>query len=335
MLQYDRLFHRNRGRGKRIVWNRMPPPEGDRSFSDRYVYDDEIELAVNVALATGRPLLVRGEPGSGKSSLARSVASKCNWNYCDEVITSRSNARDLQWRFDAIRRLNDAQAGQLAKKSDEDLEREEKAARTICPYIDPGALWWAFDRETAQRRGATSRFAELVSSPAYPGIDREAEQTVVLVDEIDKADPDLPNDLLVTLGSLTFRVDDLDLEIQHSGPRPPFVVITTNRERSLPQAFLRRCVVLDLPPATGSRLREIAHAHFPELEEGLFDGVNAKYEQLRSVAENQGVRPPGIAEFLDALRSCIQLGVEDARHGAWAEVLHATLWKHEKAVLKP
>ena len=117
---------------------------GDEAPAGGYVYDRDgrIALAVNVALATGRPLLVRGKPGSGKSSLAADVASRLGWRYYQETITSRTRARDLLWSFDAIRRLNDANIDEL---------------KDPLAYVTPGVLWWAFSAGTAATRGMSSR----------------------------------------------------------------------------------------------------------------------------------------------------------------------------------
>ncbi len=113
---------------------------GDRATESVYVYTDEIILAVNVALATDRPLLVRGVSGSGKSSLARDVAEKLGWRYRSAVVTSRTQARDLLWTFDAVRRLSEASSG---------LPLREPRA-----FVRPGVLWWAFDAGGARRQEA-------------------------------------------------------------------------------------------------------------------------------------------------------------------------------------
>lgn len=158
--------------------------------------DDEVVLAVNVALKTGRPLLLFGPPGSGKSTLAPNVARILGWEYYAHVVTARTEPEDLLWRFDALKRLNDAQAKQLV----DDMGH----------YYTKGPLWRAF---------------------AAPG----GKRSVVLIDEIDKADPDLPNSLLGPLGSLSFPVPwDDEQSVSVPPERAPFVVITTNDERELP-----------------------------------------------------------------------------------------------------
>src|SRR5262249_30183516 len=120
-----------------------PPPDldergyrlGDQIDEAPYVYDEPIILAVHVALATGRPLLIAGEPGTGKSSLARDVARRLNWRFYSKTISSRTQARDLLWSFDTIRRLSDAQV--------------RKGVKHPSAYVEPGVLWWAFDRDSA------------------------------------------------------------------------------------------------------------------------------------------------------------------------------------------
>src|SRR5688572_26659454 len=116
----------------------------DRRDGRIYHYDDRLHLAVELALATGRPLLLRGEPGSGKSSLAAYVARNLQYRYYEHTVTSQTNATDLLWRFDLVRRLADAQAraGLVASRPLNDYA-----------YIEPGALWWVFNRETATQRG--------------------------------------------------------------------------------------------------------------------------------------------------------------------------------------
>src|SRR5215469_2387146 len=196
-------------------------PGHDLRDGSVYVYEELITLAVRVALAIGRPLLLLGPPGSGKSSLAAFVARTMNWNYFEQVVSSRSKAQDLLWTVDVVRRLRDAQAKQLHKQME--------------PYIEPRVLWWAFNPAEARLRGAQT-LPKGVAPAVPPGVLRgEDHPSVVLMDEIDKADPDVPNDLLVSLGSQRFRVEDLGREV--SVANRILVFITSNNERSLPAAF--------------------------------------------------------------------------------------------------
>lgn len=259
---------------------------GDRAAAPRYVYDADIELAVNVALAAGRPLLVRGRPGTGKSSLARSVAHVLGWRYYATTVSSRTAARDLAWTFDTVARLADAQAGP-------DHLREHEA------YVTPGVLWWAFDPVSALAVARRRNQAAADPSPVAGG-----DRAVVLVDEIDKADPDVPNDLLLPLGSFRFERDEgPPVEAAH----PPLVVVTTNEERDLPRAFLRRCVVLELRAPGRGRLESIVRSHFPAVDGGLLSRLLDEYERIENVRTEARLQPPSVAELLDAVAACVNL----------------------------
>ncbi|HEU0054654.1 MAG TPA: MoxR family ATPase, partial [Longimicrobium sp.] len=191
---------------------------GDRRDGAIYHYTPEIVLAVRVALATGRPLLVRGPSGSGKSSLAQNIARVLGWDFVDQVITSRTQAQDLLWTVDHIRRLRDAHTNQLGPFE---------------AYVHPGPLWRAFDPTGARRQADRSAATEPPPSDAAA-----PRRVVVLLDEIDKADPDVPNNLLVALGSLEFLVSDLGLTVRGRREMVPLIVLTTNDERDIPDAFL-------------------------------------------------------------------------------------------------
>ncbi|MFY0568932.1 AAA family ATPase [Archangium lansingense] len=266
---------------------------GDRRDGEVYESTEQIVLAVNVAMATGRPLLLRGAPGSGKSSLAPWVARVMGWRYYEDVISSRTQAKDLLWVFDAVSRLSDAQTGK---------------AREEFHYVKPGVLWWAFNRESAVRRG-TPPDVDVVKAQepnAELNQKRQGARAVVLIDEIDKAEPDVPNDLLVPLGSLQFTVGEKPPIV---AAQPPFVVLTSNDERELPAAFLRRCMVLELPMPDKERLRRIAVAHFGDGEEdlALYERVADKVEALTKEAVAQGRRPPSTPEFLDTVKAFREL----------------------------
>ncbi len=267
----------------------------------RHLFEPRELDAVNAALAAGRPLLVRGEPGSGKSQLARAAAHGLGRAFVAKVIDARTEARDLLWTFDAVRRLADAQV--LAARGllpGETVEEQLAELR----YVAPGPLWWAFDWP-----GAAAPAEGIVVEPPPVAVDCSAEDgVVVLLDELDKADSSVPNGLLDALGQGGFE-GPAGLRVE-CGAMPPLVVVTTNEERSLPDAFLRRCLVLQLRlPRDRSTLVEWlkrrGRAHFSAGE--LADSVLAKAAEMlaedRERLLRQGLTPPGAAEYLDLLRA--------------------------------
>ncbi|AXI80404.1 MoxR family ATPase [Peterkaempfera bronchialis] len=255
-------------------------PGGSGGSSDErvYVFDDHTVLAVNVALATGRPLLVSGPPGSGKSTLAPNVARVMGYRYYCEVVTARTEDQDLLWREEMFRQLSDAREGRFG-------------GPTAQEYHRPGALWMALD---------PSRDPELRP-------EQRERPAVVLIDEIDKADPDFPNALLVPLGELRFPGPGGTVVTADPEARPPLVVVTTNEERSLSGPFLRRCIALRLEPPGRDHLLRVAELHLGDgydraLAEQLADHLLGSFSQHRS-----GVA--STAEYLDTLRACRRLGV--------------------------
>lgn len=291
-----------------------PPPKpvsaagpGDRRDGGVYSYTPQITLAVDVALATGRPLLVRGPSGGGKSSLARNAARVLKWRYYEQVISSRTQAQDLLWEIDHLRRLQDAQIHQLRGG--------------ISSYIRPGVLWWAFDRDSAQSQARQFHGDTGDGADHDPNLGNGHDRAVVLLDEIDKADPDVPNNLLVPLGSLEFQVLETK-PVKTPAEKAPLVVITTNDERELPPAFLRRCVELKLDAPKRERLIGIGALHFPEAKKALL-------EALADLIVSSP-QPPSIAEYLDAVRACGTLGVEPDSE-KWKSLVEVTVWKHGRA----
>ncbi len=305
---------------KSIAWR------GDHEEQRVYVYDDAITFAINVALATARPLLVSGEPGTGKSSLAEDVAAKLGWRFYRKTISSRTQAQDLLFTIDAVRRLSDAQMNDPTLKD---------RVREVRSYLEPGVLWWAFAPESAAERGLddTRRTSLGVSVANDPNEGKAgAVRAVVLLDEIDKADPDVPNDLLEPLGSFRFRLDGIDTDdpVVAAG-EPPLVILTTNDERDLPRAFTRRCIALTLPPPVKKdRLVEIATAHFGAADDAIFREVADRFLARRQHLSERGGETPGTAEYLDAVRAAKGLGLDPASDEwktFWSRIEEATLVK--------
>lgn len=282
--------------------------------------------AVTLALAAQRPLLLRGEPGSGKTQLARAAANHLGWKLHTVVIHARYETSDLFYRFDAVRRLADAQAA----KSRDDLPPETD-------YLKPGPLWQVLDWPKA---------ADMLGSKENPA------GHVLLLDEIDKADTDLANSLLDALGSRRFHHPYSDAAIGGEAGEYPLVVITTNEDREMPAAFLRRCIVLDMDVLAAAdyraHLHKVADAHFaggPKRPRRLHDDV-IKAAVARVVADRLAIAdlqlsPPGVAELIDLLNAleAMQPGSDAdtvAVQREWLERLgDYALRKHQGSELPP
>lgn len=208
------------------------PGELDENGRPRYPYlsDETLIEAVNLAIVLRRPLLVKGEPGSGKTRLAQAVAYELGLPYRSIHVKSTSKARDVLYTYDSIARLRDAQLAASGRMSDEDISRTSNPE----VYVRYGPLGDAFLQD---------------------------KRTVVLVDEIDKADIDFPNDLLLELDERRFVIDETGQEIV--ARNDPIVFITSNDERDLPDAFLRRCLFHYISFPSHGRLERIVLAHFP------------------------------------------------------------------------
>ena len=275
--------------------------------------------AVTAALAAQRPLLVRGEPGTGKSQLARAAAQALGWHLHTATMHVRSEPQDLLYQFDAVRRLADAQVQQL---------KDERR------YWQPQALWLALDWELAQGYGS------FAADQARPEDARRGH--VVLIDEIDKAPSDVPNGLLEVLGARSFHIPALAMHVpRRAGNRVctdapwPLVIITTNEERDLPAAFLRRCMVLNHALGSQSEYQQflIEHglAHFGPGREGATAFIDAtilhtsaqRLVQDRENARHAQLVPPGLAEYLDLLYALHKIAPGDTgqqRH--WLDKLN-------------
>jgi MoxR-like ATPase len=305
---------------------------GDRRDGTFYRYTPDIKLAVRVALAVNRPLLVFGPSGCGKSSLVFNLARLLGRRYYEFVVNSRSEASDLYYRFDAVRRLGEAQLGAAGA--------EDGAARwrDSHNFIDPGPLWWVYSPQTARQRGAKETLTSVREAidpgrwpPHYAALGEEMpprEQgippAVLLIDEIDKADPDFPNNLLVPLGSRQFTVEEtgdvIRLVREESGGSTPLIVITSNRERELPTAFVRRCIVLTIRSLTNEELVELARSTFRDAPATDAEKWRRIAEQLQKIRGADQVSP---AEFLDTINAIHLLTADQSD---WDEIILRTAW---------
>ena len=310
--------------------------EHDR-LKPRHHFEPDQLKAINAALSASRPLLVRGEPGIGKTQFARAAAKALGWAFIQYVVDARTESRDLLWHFDAVGRLAEAQVmgalqvvcPPLKNHDPHDGDPAELALKLLRErleprqFLHPRALWWAFDWDSAVKQAHNVR----VAPPAQPDGGDHSKGCVVLIDEIDKAESDVPNGLLEALGVGRFTPQGCSQPVEIKGP-PPLVVITTNEERALPDAFIRRCLVLHLKlpkqrDALINKLVERGKTHFTDTKTGKLlttEKVLEKSAQLladdRAAAELRHWRPlPGQAEYLDLVRAVVvQAGGNLKRH---------------------
>ena len=259
--------------------------------------------AINAALIGNRPLLLRGSPGVGKSQLARAAADLLGRSLVNYTVTSRTETDDLLWQVDLVSRLAEAQlAGATGNADRVRLEH----------FVCPGPLWWGFDWGSAQTRWRSYRtHVAGEASAADPPDTPSGNGVVVLIDEIDKADSAIPNGLLDALGHGGFSppgVPRVCLEPE----RPPLVIFTTNEERHLPDAFLRRCFVHTMRLSRErltliGELRDRGRAHNEVGGWGLKPQVIVKAAEIiaddRLSKDARAAYRPGVAEFIDLLRA--------------------------------
>lgn len=297
-----------------------------------YLLDGRSQDAIRLAVASGRPLLVRGLPGTGKSDLARAAAEYLERAFVYEVITARTEPQDLLWRFDAIARLADAQVKNTGVKVTENTADPAKPLH----YVSPGPLWWALHWESAELhlkadcKTPAQRPDQLIKIHQDQEISQQDRAqkngTVLLLDEIDKADSELPNSLLEVLANTGFRKPWSEAEIKaDEGIYRPLIIITTNEDRELPPAFVRRCLVLSIVPDTDFAfwIKQRARVHFrdpdkdtsmddkrPALSENVLNQAAEKLIKDREASTDDGPIP-GLAEYLDLLRGLQQLAKDD------------------------
>lgn len=291
----------------------------------RHRFEPEQLQAINAALSAGRPLLVRGEPGIGKSQLARAAAKALGRAFVQHVVDARTESQDLLWHFDAVGRFAAAQVegvlqARLQVCRDELMMNQADAVRAdleqrlaIRHFLHPRALWWAFNHVSAAEQ-APAAGAE--RPPQLDGGQWER-GCVVLIDEIDKAESDVPNGLLEALGAQRFVPPGRSASVIAEGP-PLLLIITTNEERALPDAFIRRCLVLHLAlprerEALTARLMERGCTHFRNAATGHLDvapevletAANLLADDRAEAARRQWRPLPGQAEYLDLVRAVV------------------------------
>jgi MoxR-like ATPase len=287
--------------------------------ASKHLFDKDSVWAIRAAIAAGRPLLLRGEPGIGKSQLARAAAAYLRVPFLAKVIDERTECDDLLCYYDAVARVAAAQVCGLAADENtpkiawKDLMNEEN-------FLRPGVLWWAINWETASKRPENSQCP--CPEPEKPKDKDDKAWTpesericgpVVLIDEIDKADPSVPNGLLASLGNEGFRTnympDSVAPKKDGKGVNiKPLVIITTNEERELPPAFLRRCFVHTMlfPKDPGNFLKERARVFWDAktLDDDVLDEIVKLLVTDRQKAEHDSLpTKPGAAEFLDLARA--------------------------------
>ena len=226
--------------------------------TERYVATRELEVAVNAAVALERPLLIKGEPGTGKTVLAQEIAKALGYPLIEWHIKSTTKAQQGLYEYDAVSRLRDGQLG-------------DPRVHDIANYIVRGKLWEAFEAD-------------------HP--------VVLLIDEIDKADIEFPNDLLLELDRMEFYVYELRRNVK--ARHRPVVIITSNNEKELPDAFLRRCFFHYIRFPDRETMEKIVQTHFPNIRQDLLREALTVFFDVRGV--NELKKKPATSELLDWLK---------------------------------
>ena len=257
-----------------------------------YVADKDLMVAVNAAIALERPLLVKGEPGTGKTELARQVAASLGLDLIEWHVKSTTRAQQGLYEYDAVSRLRDSQLG-------------DERFNDIANYIRRGKLWEAF---AADRK------------------------VVLLIDEIDKADIEFPNDLLQELDRMEFYVYETGETVRAA--QRPIVIITSNNEKELPDAFLRRCFFHYIRFPEIETLQKIVDVHYPGIKQNLVRAALGQFYEVRDVPGLK--KKPSTSEALDWIRLLVadDIAPEDLRGDAKNALprLHGALLKNEQDV---
>lgn len=261
--------------------------------TNNYIASNELQLAVNAAISLQRPLLIKGEPGTGKTMLAEELAASLGTGLIPWHIKSTTKAQQGLYEYDAVSRLRDSQLG-------------DEKVKDIANYIIKGKLWHAF---TADNR------------------------PVLLIDEIDKADIEFPNDLLLELDKMEFFVYETQEKVV--AKQRPIVIITSNNEKELPDAFLRRCFFHYIQFPEAEEMKAIVDVHFPDIKKKLLDEALALFFNLR---EMPGLKKkPSTSELIDWLKLLLaeDISVEVLQENRQAKAippLHGALLKNEQDV---
>lgn len=261
--------------------------------TDQYVATDELQMAVNACIALERPLLIKGEPGTGKTMLAEELADALGVRLIQWHIKSTTKAHQGLYEYDAVSRLRDSQLG-------------DDRVHDIKNYINKGKLWEAFESD---------------------------EQVVLLIDEIDKADIEFPNDLLLELDKMEFHVYETGETIK--AKQRPIILITSNNEKELPDAFLRRCFFHYINFPDKETMQKIVDVHYPGIQQKLVSEALEVFFDLREV---RGLKKkPSTSELIDWLKLLMadQMSLEILQERDAAKAippLHGALVKNEQDV---
>ena len=252
--------------------------------TETYVASQELQEAVNIALALGKPLLIKGEPGTGKTVLAQAIAESMGRPLITWSVKSTTKAQDSLYVYDVVQRLYDSQFGE--------------AVDDIAKYIKLGKLGEAFQSE---------------------------EQTVLLIDEVDKADLEFPNDLLWELDRMEFHIPETGETV--TARHRPVVIITSNAEKELPDAFLRRCFFHYIEFPDKELMAEIVRVHFPDLDDKLLTQALEAFYRIRQMPQIK--KKPSTSEIIDWLRALVHEGVDPKRVVKEVPYLGVLLKKNE------
>ena len=260
--------------------------------TSEYIATSDLKMAVNAAITLEKPLLIKGEPGTGKTELARQVSNSLNLPIIEWNIKSTTRAQQGLYEYDAVSRLRDSQLG------DADINDIEH-------YIKKGKLWEAFVSDT---------------------------KIVLLIDEIDKADIEFPNDLLQELDKMAFHVYETGQQIVAN--HRPIIIITSNNEKELPDAFLRRCFFHFIKFPDHETLEKIVKIHFPSIKKNLLNNALTQFFEIR---ETPGLKKkPSTSEMLDWLKLLLaeDISPTDLRNSSKNILpkLHGALLKNEQDV---